>query len=54
MISNIQKFLREEGDDFKTNQHVISMKYLFRGFTIKAWIGSNFSVTANDKYIKCN
>ena len=31
------KFLREDLEDFETNQQEIGMKYLFRGLSIEAW-----------------
>ena len=53
MINNIRKYLRSE-DDFKINQFGIGMKYLFRGFSIKVWTGTNFSIAENNKYVESN
>ena len=36
----MRKFMREDLDDFETNQQVIVMKYLFRGFLMKVWKGT--------------
>ena len=36
LINDIRKFMREDGDDYETNQQTIGMKYLFRGFSVKA------------------
>ena len=45
MINNIQKYLRgnEDNDEYEANQYFVGMKYLFRGFAIKNWYGTNFS-----------
>ena len=32
--------MREDLEDLKTNQQVIGIKYLFRGFSIKEWKGT--------------
>ena len=36
LIEDIRKSMREELEDFETNQHVIGMKHLFRGLSTKA------------------
>ena len=36
LIEDIKKMLREDLLEFETNQQVIRMKWLFRGFSIKA------------------
>ena len=43
--------MREDLEDFETNQQPIVMKYLFRGFLIKAWKPTEFS---GDKHTRCN
>ena len=43
--------MREDLDDFETNQQVIGMKYLFRGFSIKAWKRTNVD---ENKHTTCN
>ena len=35
--------MREDTEDLENNQQVIGMKHLFRGFSIKAWNGVDFS-----------
>ena len=42
IIEDMRKFMREDTDDFETNQQVIGMKHLFRGFSVKAWTGNEF------------
>ena len=42
LIEDIRKFMREDLEYFETNQQVIGMKHLFRGFSIKAWKGTEF------------
>ena len=50
IIEDIIKFLRGE-TEFDLNRQYIKMKYLFRGFAIKAWKGSNLN---SAKYTECN
>ena len=42
LIEEIRNFIREDLEYFETNQQVIGMKYLIRGFSIKAWKGTEF------------
>ena len=44
MIEDILVYL-DKGDEeeYITNQHLIGMKFLFRGFSIKVWKGTNFA-----------
>ena len=32
--------MRDDADDYETNQQIIGMKHLFRGFSVKAWKGA--------------
>ena len=50
-IECIRKFIREDFDDFETNQPVIGIKYLIRSFSTKAWKGKQFS---GNKHTPCN
>ena len=43
--------MREDLVDFETNQQVIGMKYLFRGFSVKEWKGTEFG---GNKYTPYN
>ena len=49
-MQDIKTFMRSEKKS-KTNQEVISIKYLFYRFTIKAQIGTNFQIS---KYVEYN
>ena len=40
IIEDIRKFMRDDVDDYETNQQIIGMKHLFRGFSVKAWKGA--------------
>ena len=51
IIEDIRKFMRDELDDYETNQKTIGMKHLFRGFSVKAWIGTQGN---NDKHTYLN
>ena len=42
-IEDMGKFMREDSEDLEKNHLVIGMKHLLRGFSIKAWKGTNFS-----------
>ena len=42
LIEEIRKSMRECLEDFETNQQVIGMKHLFRGFSMKVWKGACF------------
>ena len=37
LINDVRKLMREDEDDYETNQQIIGMKHLFRGFSIKMW-----------------
>ena len=50
-IEDIRKFMRDEVDDYETNQQIIGMKHLFRGFSGKAWKGAQVN---NNKYSNLN
>ena len=50
LIEDIRKFMREDFEDFETNQQVIGMKYLFRGFSIKVWRGTEFGCNKHKAY----
>ena len=52
MINDIRRFLKQEEKEMEINQMVIGMKYLFRGFVIKKWSGTDFSFSM--KYIELN
>ena len=41
LINDIRKFMREDEDDYETNQEIIGIKYFFRGFSIKARKGTH-------------
>ena len=44
MTEDILVYLEKwEDDEYITNQHIIGMRYLFRGFLIKVWKGVNLS-----------
>ena len=43
MIEDIRKYLIEDTGYLETNQQAIVMMCLFRGFSIKAWNGTDFS-----------
>ena len=51
VVNDIRKYLRQNEDDFETNQGLIGMKYLFWGFAIIVWTGLNFS---KNKYTDYN
>ena len=51
IIEDIRKFMRDEVDNYNTNQQIIGMKHLFRGFSVKAWKGAQFN---NNKYTNLN
>ena len=36
LTNDTRKFMREDADDFETNQQIIGMKCLFRCFSVKA------------------
>ena len=42
LINDGIKFMREDEDedDYETNQQIIVMKHLFRGFSVKVWEGA--------------
>ena len=40
LMNDIRKFMREDADDHETNQQIIGMEHLFRGFSVKAWKGT--------------
>ena len=44
LIEEILKLMREDLEDYETNQQVIGMNHVFRGFSIKAWKGTKFRV----------
>ena len=39
----MSKCLRKDTEDLETNQQGIGMRHVFRGFSIKAWKGLDFS-----------
>ena len=44
MIEDILKYLKnEEEEEFETNQRLVGMQQLFRGYVVKVWKGSNFN-----------
>ena len=52
LIEDILKYLEsDDSDEYETNQGIIGIQYIFRGYIVKAWTGSNFS---QDKYHKLN
>ena len=50
IIEDIRKFLYNREEEYKTNQFVLGMKYLFRGFAIRAQMGSNFNINQYTDY----
>ena len=52
LIEDIRKFMRKYLNVFETNQQVIVMKYLFRGFSMEAWKGIEFSRNKHTCYNK--
>ena len=45
LIEDMKKFVKESLEDFKTNQQVIRMNHLLRGFSTKAWKKQNLVET---------
>ena len=44
MIEDILIYFNDEDEEeYTTNQHMVGMKYLFRGFIVKTWKGVNLS-----------
>ena len=44
MIEDILIYFDDEDEEeYTTNQHMVGMKYLFRGFIVKTWKGANLS-----------
>ena len=51
-IEDILRYLEDDSDDeYKTNQEILGMKNIFRGYVVKVWKGTNF---AQNKYRKLN
>ena len=50
-IEDIRKCLGEDTEDLETKQQAIGMKCLFREFSMKSWVGSDFS---DNKFTGCN
>ena len=45
MIEDILRFLeKEEVEEYDTNQIMVGMRSLFRGYVVKVWKGSDFSI----------
>ena len=51
LIEDTRKFMKEETDDFETNQQAIGMAHLFRGFSVKAWKRNEFD---EERHTNCN
>jgi len=46
IIEDILRYLeKEQEEEYETNQAIIGMQHLFRGYAIKAWTGVNFDQT---------
>jgi len=44
MIKDILRYLEnKEDEEYETNQALMEMQHLFRGYAIKVWKGSNFN-----------
>ena len=61
LINVIRKFMREDEDDYETNQQTIGMKHLFRCFSVKEWKGTqedkkkytNLNIIVNQHCMPC-
>ena len=40
-VEDIVRYLEEEEDEYETNQYLIGMKELFRGYVVAMWEGTN-------------
>ena len=47
----LRYFDSKEEEEYETNQYIIGMRYLFRGYAVKSWKGINF---AYNNYTKLN
>ena len=52
IIEDILNFIEDDNDnEYETNQYMVGMANLFRGYTVKVWKGVKFH---KDKYRKLN
>ena len=52
IVEDILIYLEDRNsDNYKTNQGILGIRNLFRGYIVKVWKGANF---AQDKYHKLN
>ena len=51
VVEDTRRLLRNNGEEIASNQGMLSMKYLFRGISIRDWFSVSFGM---NKYIQLN